>query len=485
MNMSGCRFPLVLSVLLLLTAGSPALLAKPLSPQKQAERLSQEGLALFRERQFPEAVSRFAAAYALDPYWRYLWNQARAQEEGGQAEEAAASYRELMRHPKVPLKDKFKASERLAGLQLTPQRQTGDLEIACLPEAAAFELRGPEGTVQGRCPWKQEGLVVGSYQVRVEAPGYMPESRAILLVAGQLTSEQVRLSPLPGRLLITATQPGGQVTVGGVAVGTTPQVEVELPAGEHEVQVIYPWGVQVAQRIDLPPGGRLSWQADPPPVAPAPVPLQPSSWPAPAAPAPVAASLPSPPPDGEPASSAPGGEPTALLPPPLPPAGTPAATALLPEQADGHMPTVTPPSSRPSPDEDLRQLRRERSSKKAWGTFWVITGLLVGGGAGVAYYLALQEHEASLEHHEAYEWNRSFTNDVIQADWDRVVATDERYRYLMYGTYGAIGLSALLVGVGITQFAIMPSEDELSKISFFPSIVWDGGMQGLSCTGRF
>ena len=65
------------------------------------------------------------------------------------------------------------------------------------------------------------------------------------------------------------------------------------------------------------------------------------------------------------------------------------------------------------------------------------------------------------------------------------MATDERYRYLMYGTYGAIGLSALLVGVGITQFAIMPSEDELSKISFFPSIVWDGGMQGLSCTGRF
>jgi hypothetical protein len=76
--------------------------AQPAKPNPDAERHHQRGLAALRAepKDFTTAAAEFAAAYAIDPRPRYLFNLALAQRLGGACRKAIESYRAYLdTHP--------------------------------------------------------------------------------------------------------------------------------------------------------------------------------------------------------------------------------------------------------------------------------------------------------------------------------------------------------------------------------------------------
>ena len=116
--------------------------------------------------------------------------------------------------------------------------------------------------VEGRgVVWNARVLALpGPLTLRVGAPGFVAETLALDRPAAARAGVDVVLRERPAVLRATTApdRPGTRWSLDGVAVGTGPLLELEVPAGEHVVGARYPGYVPVSRSLDAERGGTHS-----------------------------------------------------------------------------------------------------------------------------------------------------------------------------------------------------------------------------------
>lgn len=143
-----------------------------------------------------------------------------------------------------------------AGQQATAQvscvATEGSLQVSVAGATASVSYSGPEsgGGAVGATPVVFPGLMPGNYTVSVSDPiGFSctPLSQPAAITAGATTSVQVTCTALPGAVTATVSGTTAQVNhtgtaSGGGAVGGTPVVFGDLPAGNYTFAIVQPAG---------------------------------------------------------------------------------------------------------------------------------------------------------------------------------------------------------------------------------------------------
>ena len=116
--------------------------------------------------------------------------------------------------------------------------------------------------VEGRgVVWNARVLALpGPLTLRVGAPGFVTETLVLDRPAAANAGADVVLRERPAVLRATTApdRPGTRWSLDGVAVGTGPALEIEIPAGEHVVGARFPGYVPVSRRLDAERGGTHS-----------------------------------------------------------------------------------------------------------------------------------------------------------------------------------------------------------------------------------
>lgn len=81
------------------------------------EALNREGIALFKQKNYAEAIDRFEKAYAMEPDSSLIFNIARCQERLGNKDIAITKYEEFLLQPEITTAFKLKAKKRLEVLK--------------------------------------------------------------------------------------------------------------------------------------------------------------------------------------------------------------------------------------------------------------------------------------------------------------------------------------------------------------------------------
>ena len=199
------------------------------------------------------AVLGFAAGYMARP--RALQTAPIA--EGLAPAPAAEQRREAEPVPPTPAPPVAVAPATKAPEAKTPTPVSpGRLLVRSTPSGASVSV---DGTPRGETPLTLRELPLGTREVVVSGPGYLPESRRVALTESRPSrSIEVRLSreasasppgaaaPRPstpatrpaastGELVVESLPSGATVSVNGQPQGTTPLSLAELPPGEYRV----------------------------------------------------------------------------------------------------------------------------------------------------------------------------------------------------------------------------------------------------------
>ncbi len=189
---------------------------------KEAYKLTERpgilfSLAQAHQRQFRATGDERHLTLAIDHYRRYV---ARVPS-GGRHDEASASINTLL-----------KLVERLrpGGLGAERERIFGKLLLSSPTPQAVLTVNGD---VVESLPTAVE-LPADKYSVSATAPGFVPASQDVLVVAGSSVPLNLELQPLPAKVTLSGA-PGAEAFVDGRAVGWLPLAELALPAGDHWV----------------------------------------------------------------------------------------------------------------------------------------------------------------------------------------------------------------------------------------------------------
>lgn len=127
--------------------------------------------------------------------------------------------------------------------------QTIDTPLSPLP-ASLSVFSAPEGArvlindeLAGKTPLVLDAVAPGSYAVRVESPGFAPESRTIELKRQERRTEEFLLVRILGTLEVLTDQVGAKVMVDGKDCGSmssgegraTAPLRIDLPVGDHRM----------------------------------------------------------------------------------------------------------------------------------------------------------------------------------------------------------------------------------------------------------
>ena len=259
--------------------------APPTDPATKAERIHGTALREAGAGRWDSALELWEAALALNPVWKYAFNQ-------------ASGYAFLKRFTEA-----FGACERTRALGV-PDNHAIAVSKTCdrvsaelLKTHALVELRvEPEGasvTRDGQ-PWAapyRQWSDQGSSKLRVAHPGFEPQEQVWEHPIGQRAVLDIRLAPAPrlGGLVIRGTPAGATVRVGDRVVGALPEAACpELRPGNYRVTVgadgFLPFEQTVAVRAGATETLDATLTAEPVvaiPVAPVPPPrprLMPWAW---------------------------------------------------------------------------------------------------------------------------------------------------------------------------------------------------------------
>jgi hypothetical protein len=226
---------------------SPQAPAIPLAPpphpsaSKQAEaRLHfQQGVALYQERNYDAALAEFQGAYGASGEPIVLYNM-------------GLTFKALFRYgDAVDALERYLSESQARGQALSAERRAevaknvaemksllADVTIVVRPAEAVVRIDGRPVTMG------IEGIVklgAGTHTVDASANDYTSDRRDITVVAGAPQTVSLMLVAIPhtGHVKITAAQIGARVSLDGRDQGPAP-VEVELPAGGHQMEITAP-----------------------------------------------------------------------------------------------------------------------------------------------------------------------------------------------------------------------------------------------------
>ncbi len=241
-------------------------------PERTAEAASHfdRGIQFFNESRFDAALAEFSRAYELAPAHQTLYNLARVHAALGHAVEAAEAYERYLREAGDELRPRRR---REAEEALEEQRaRIGHLMVRADVNGARVALDGVDvATTPLAAPLP---VSAGSHTVEVRAPGHETVRRGIA-VAGQEDVElevTLREEIVPrGTLRVSASIPEVRIDVDGESVGITPLPStLPLRAGPHEVRASRAGYQSRTQRIEIGDGAeaevRFEMQRNPDPA---------------------------------------------------------------------------------------------------------------------------------------------------------------------------------------------------------------------------
>jgi formylglycine-generating enzyme required for sulfatase activity len=115
----------------------------------------------------------------------------------------------------------------------TLARLTGSIMIGSSPSGAQVYLNDK---YVGTTPYKVQNIPIGKYSVRVVLQDYKEYRGEVSVEANEESKVDAKLEGLPGKVLITSTPAGAEVSIDGKKVGVTPY-SGEVSAGAHKVRV--------------------------------------------------------------------------------------------------------------------------------------------------------------------------------------------------------------------------------------------------------
>lgn len=200
-----------------------------------ATDLKQQGDAAIDAGMYEEALDAYTRALAIEPGAALHYNRGRALQALGRFAEAIAELEEFERTAPPELKA---AVPRLAEMMTAVRARVAWLSIEVGAAGALVFLDGNEVSVARRAGMS---IDAGDHELRVSAPGYAPHQQRLLLEQGVRRVLTVELTPLATHAILRVTSPvvGAHVSVDGRTLGTAP-LELELPAGTHDVRVTHP-----------------------------------------------------------------------------------------------------------------------------------------------------------------------------------------------------------------------------------------------------
>jgi len=177
-------------VFLVVTLAAPAL-ADPQSDKKEANRHFKNGVSLFDENKYAEALAEFERAYTLMPHPLVLYNLANAHRALSQYDEAVTYYQRLLAEGpgEVDKKTLAKGKKELDDLM----RMVAQVTISVEPADAAVTIDGKERAAGG-APLI---LAPGDHAVEARKDGHQPGRRAFRVAAGDKLTVELKLEVQP------------------------------------------------------------------------------------------------------------------------------------------------------------------------------------------------------------------------------------------------------------------------------------------------
>jgi hypothetical protein len=116
-------------------------------------------------------------------------------------------------------------------ITLTPTE--GRVSVTSVPAGAKVLLDGRD---TGRTTPAEFPLPAGLYAVRLEADGYQPVDKPLLVASGKTAQVAVNLQPLPATVTINSTPSGATITLQGEDKGVTPAT-ISLAPGTYTLRL--------------------------------------------------------------------------------------------------------------------------------------------------------------------------------------------------------------------------------------------------------
>jgi hypothetical protein len=183
-----------------------------------------------------EAADDYRQAYELTHDPALLYNMGRALEALEDYPTALVRYEDFARLASPELRARVpKLDETILALRARVAR----VSLVCnVPDARVLVRQKAVGATLPQGAPLVLTLVAGEAQLEVDADGYNPYTRTVLLPGGGTMSIDVAMIPkdLAGVLVVSSQPPGGRVFVDGHELGAAP-VETSVAAGNHRVAV--------------------------------------------------------------------------------------------------------------------------------------------------------------------------------------------------------------------------------------------------------
>jgi hypothetical protein len=237
----------------------PAAAAPSAEAQAEARRLFDEGRAHADAERWPAAVTSFESSRALLERPSTVFNLASALVRVGRSLDALEALAVLER-----IADPRRDRVMLAGVPALRERAESSILHVVLtvsPDTAALEVDGEP--IEGVGPRRELTLDPGAHSASLSLAGFTTER---VEIAQGSTEVAITLRPRLARVHIEPSLTSAAVTVDGTARGMG-EVDVELEAGPHVLEVTATGHEPLTRQIDVEPGAELTVAADLVPIA--------------------------------------------------------------------------------------------------------------------------------------------------------------------------------------------------------------------------